>query len=77
MEDFLHRNSLSNRMCTAERRPDIDPKEVENFEQLLLDAHNDPEEKIIINADESQWRVVGPGGLDTQNIKNIVRANFA
>ena len=31
LDNFLHRNGLSNRVCTATRRPQIDPNEVERF----------------------------------------------
>ena len=60
MDDFIDRNHLSNRVCTAERRPTIDPIEVNTFKQLLQEALDDVSDKVIINADESQWRVLMP-----------------
>ena len=60
MDNFLYRNGLSNRMCTVERRPTIDENEVNRFLQILHEALNDPSDRIVLNADESQWRVLMP-----------------
>ena len=57
---FLRRNGLSNRVCTAERRPKIDENEVSSFNELMQKAFADTSDKIILNADESQWRVLMP-----------------
>ena len=58
--NFLRRNGLSNRVCTAERRPQIDPIQVDGFQALLKEAIEDNSNKIILNADETQWRVLMP-----------------
>ena len=60
IRNFLKRNGLSNRVYVAERRPEVDPKEVEVFHRLLKEAFDDPNEKVILNADESNWRVLMP-----------------
>ena len=60
MESFLKRNHMSNRVCTAQRRPEIDQTEVDAFHALINEALNDPSDKIILNADESHWKVLMP-----------------
>ena len=60
MESFLKRNHMSNRVCTAQRRHEIDQTEVDAFHTLINEALNDPSDKIILNADESHWKVLMP-----------------
>ena len=60
MQGFLKRNNLSYRVCTAERRPPIDQKEVDTFNKLLQKAIDDTSDRIILNCDESCWRVMMP-----------------
>ena len=60
MTNCLAHNDLSNRVCTAVGRPDINQTEVEKFQTLLKEAFTDTDDRIILNADESHWKVLMP-----------------
>jgi hypothetical protein len=59
-DSFIARNDLSVRTVRPARRPDIDENEVTVYEARLQAAYDDPEDSIVLNADEGHWKVIMP-----------------
>jgi hypothetical protein len=59
-DQFLDRNDLSSRAIRAARRPDIDENEITVYQSRLQAAFDDPEDSIVLNADEGSWKVIMP-----------------